>query len=47
MVCLGTPYHFKFFKGYLPQILIGPFLNTLSHMSFDFAYEANVVEKAT
>ena len=22
----------KFFKGCLPQILLGPFLNTLSHM---------------
>ena len=25
-------YHFKFFKGCLPQILLGPFLNTFSHM---------------
>ena len=24
------PYHFKFFKGCRPQILPGPFLNTLS-----------------
>ena len=32
MVCLGRTYHFKFFKGCLPQILLGPFLNTLSHM---------------
>ena len=32
MVCLGRPYHFKFFKGCFPQILIGPFLNNLSHM---------------
>ena len=23
--------HFKFFKGYLPQILFGPFLNTFTH----------------
>ena len=29
---LGRPYHFKFFKGCLPQILLGPFLNTLSHV---------------
>ena len=29
---LGRPYHFTFFKGCLPQILLGPFLNTLSHM---------------
>ena len=24
---------FKFFKGYLPDILLGPFLNTLSHLT--------------
>ena len=29
MVCLGRPYHFKFFKACLPQVLLGPFLNTL------------------
>ena len=29
---LGRPYPFKFFKVCLPQILLGPFLNTLSHM---------------
>ena len=32
MVCLGRQYPFKFFKGCLPQILLSPFLNTLSHM---------------
>ena len=31
MVCLGK-YHFKLFKGCLPQILVGPFLNTLTHL---------------
>ena len=30
--CLSRPYPFKSFKGCLPQILLGPFLNTLSHM---------------
>ena len=25
--------HFKFFKGCLPQILLGPFLNTLTHLA--------------
>ena len=25
-ICLGRPYKFKFFKGCLPQILLGPFL---------------------
>ena len=30
---LGRPYHFTFFKGCLPQISLGPFLNTLSHFS--------------
>ena len=28
----GRPYSFKFFKGSLPQILLGPFLNTLTHV---------------
>ena len=32
MVCLSRPYPFKFFKGCLPQILLGPLLNTLSQM---------------
>ena len=32
--CLSRPYHFKFFKGCLQQILLGPFLNTLSQMIF-------------
>ena len=32
MVCLDRPYHCKFFKGCLPQILLGPFLNIFSHM---------------
>ena len=27
-------YYFKFFKGCLPQILLGPFLSTLSHLLF-------------
>ena len=34
MVYLNRPYHFKFFKGCLPQILCGPFMNTLSNMMF-------------
>ena len=32
MVSLGRPYHFKIFKSWLPQILLGPFLNTLTQM---------------
>ena len=32
MVCLGRPYHFKFFKGSLSQILFSPFLNTLTQL---------------
>ena len=31
MVCLSRPYSFKCLKGCLPQILLGPFLNTLPH----------------
>ena len=32
MVCLSKPYQFKFFKGCFPQILLGPFLNTLTYV---------------
>ena len=32
MVCLGRTYDFRFFKGCLPQILLGPFLNILYHL---------------
>ena len=32
MVCLSRPYPFKFFKGCLPQNLLSPLLNTLSHI---------------
>ena len=28
----SKPYHFRFFKGCLLQILLGPFLNTLTHI---------------
>ena len=35
MVCLSRRYHFKFFKGCLPQISRGPFLNTLPHVIFN------------
>ena len=38
MVCLSRPYPFKFFKGCFPQILLGPFLNTLSHMKMFFLH---------
>ena len=31
-ICLNRSYYFKFFKGSLPQILFGPFLNTLSYL---------------
>ena len=36
MACLSRPYHFKFFKGYLPQVLLGPFLNSLTHLYIKF-----------
>ena len=32
MVCINRPCHFKFFKRCLPQVLRGPFLNTLSQI---------------
>ena len=33
---LGRPYHFKFFKGCLPQISLGPFLNTWTQIIEQF-----------
>ena len=30
---ISKPYHLKFLKGWLPQNLLSPLLNTLSHMS--------------
>ena len=33
-LCLNRPYHFKFLKGCLPQILLGQILNTLSQSHF-------------
>ena len=32
MVCL-----YQFFKGFLPEILLGPFLNTLTHLYVDIS----------
>ena len=34
---LSRPYHFKLFKGFLPQILLCPFLNTLTHITHVFS----------
>ena len=43
MVCLSRPwsrpYHFKFFKSCLPQILLGPSLNTMSQILFFSIYK--------
>ena len=36
MVYLSKPYPFKFFKDCLPEILLGAFLNILSHMYEQF-----------
>ena len=33
MVCLGRPYPINVFKGCLPQVLLGQFLNTLSQIN--------------
>ena len=36
MVGLGRPYHFKCFTACLPQILLGPFLNTFTHICSNY-----------
>ena len=35
MVCRSRPYHFKFFKDCLAQVLLDPFLNNLTHLSLE------------
>ena len=32
MACLDRIYHLKLFKGCLPQVLLGPFLNNVTYM---------------
>ena len=34
IICLNRPYKLNYFKGCLQQILLCPFLDTLSHMTF-------------
>ena len=34
IVCLERPYRFNFFKGCIPQISLGPFLNILTQIKF-------------
>ena len=34
MVCLSSSYHLKLFKGCLPKILLGPFLNILTDLIY-------------
>ena len=45
MVCLCRPYHFKFFKDCLPQILLSPFLNTLNHLISLFFVLYRVIQR--
>ena len=33
MTCLNRPYQLKFFKGCLPQMLLGPLLNIFSQLN--------------
>ena len=42
---LSRPYHFKFFKGCLPQISLGPFLNNLSQILINFSSNALFTNK--
>ena len=37
------PYHFKFFKGCLPQVLLGPFLKSLTHLSWKTIFQSGLV----
>ena len=49
---LSRPYLFKCFKGCLPQIVLGPLLNTLSHilvyaLDSSFASSFRVIKNGT
>ena len=46
-ICLGRPYHFKISKGCLPQILLGPFLNTLTNLFVNFLLNNKADTNAT
>ena len=46
MVCLSRPYHFRFFKGCLPQILLTLFLNILTHMRNEENIDHNARSKS-
>ena len=39
----GKPYHVKIFKDYLPQILLSPFLNTMSHLNLSLRVASWIV----
>ena len=43
--CLKRLYRFKFFKGCLPQILLGPFLNKLTHLLIFYAAVTTLILK--
>ena len=45
-VSLSRPYLFKFFKGCLPQILLGPLLDTSSHISCNSVVERQLTPGA-
>ena len=44
LVCLSRPYPFKFFKGCLLQILLGPFFNTVPHFSVQNQYNQKIIK---
>ena len=39
MVYLSRPYHFKVFKSCLPQISLGPYLNTWTHTRLEIDFK--------
>ena len=41
MICLGKPHYFKFFKGCLPHISLGPFFNALIQLCLENNLKSN------
>ena len=44
MVCLSIAYHFRFFKGCLTQILLGPFLKPVQNVSRKSKFRRIIVQ---
>ena len=45
MVCLNRPHRFRFFKGCFQQILLSPFVNSLTRLLFPALYYIKIFDR--